>query len=145
MTSEQVKQLIQNGKFILHASMPVEIFIEDMEITTESKPGFSVKKEGEDIVALDISFTPALISEGHARELVHHIQNLRKEAGLEVSDRIRIAYRGDPDLESAIDEHREYIRSETLAVSLEGNLERDGQPAEINGKPITIAINKSNP
>jgi isoleucyl-tRNA synthetase len=145
MASEKVKKLIQDGKVTLEASMPIEIFIEDMEISTESKSGFSVKKEGEDIVALDTNLTKDLILEGHARELVHKIQNLRKDTGLEVSDRIDITYRGDPELEAAIAGQEGYIRTETLAVRLEPNPGPAGQMTEINGKQITIAINKHNP
>jgi isoleucyl-tRNA synthetase len=142
MTSEQVKQLMQDGKYTLEtASMPVEVFIEDMEITTESKPGFSVKNEGQDLVALETVLTPELLSEGLARELVHKIQNLRKDSGLEVADRIGITYSGDGELEAAMKGHDRYIRAETLAVTLQQDGIVTGQKIEINGKEITIAIN----
>ncbi|MDQ7797722.1 MAG: isoleucine--tRNA ligase [Candidatus Edwardsbacteria bacterium] len=141
MTSEQVKQLMQDGKFTLQASMPVEVFIEDMEITTESKPGFSVKNEGQDLVALETVLTPELLAEGLARELVHKIQNLRKDSGLEVADRIRITYSGDAELEAAMKIHDRYIKAETLAVTLQKVGVVTGQKIEINGKEITIAIN----
>jgi isoleucyl-tRNA synthetase len=121
--------------------MPVEVFIEDMEITTESKPGFSVKNEGQDLVALETVLTPVVLSEGLARELVHKIQNLRKDSGLEVADRIGITYSGDGELEAAMKGHDRYIRAETLAVTLQQDGIVTGQKIEINGKEITIAIN----
>jgi len=82
-----IKQFMKNGTYKLESSAigPIDICLEDFEITTESKPGFSGKKEGGDIVALDTRLTPELAAEGHARELVHKVQNLRKDAGFDVA------------------------------------------------------------
>jgi isoleucyl-tRNA synthetase len=139
-----VKTLKNDGKFEMDlGGLKVEINAEDAEITTVSKSGMEVKQEGDDYVALDIQLTPSLVSEGHVRELVHKIQNLRKDSGFDVADRIEISYSGDPELEKAIAEHSQYIKTETLAISLAQKKISSGQINEINGKEITIEINKA--
>ena len=69
-------------------------------------------------VALDMTMTPELIQEGIARELVNRIQNFRKESGLEVTDKIVISLKNEPQLEEAVIENKSYILSETLAENL---------------------------
>ncbi len=144
LDSANVKALKIAGRLGLSlADSPVEIVAEDVEISSISKDGLAVKQEGDDYVALDIRLTSELITEGYARELVHKVQNLRKDSGFEVADRIEIAYSGDGELEAALAEHDKYIRSETLAVALRKKPAVAGQKMEINGKEITIAINQA--
>ena len=89
----------------------------------------------------------ALVMECTAREFVNRVQNMRKEAGLEVADRIRIGVRGGDDLEQAVRQHREYIAAETLAVELEtGQLPEDAileQEWKVNGLDARIGIARS--
>jgi isoleucyl-tRNA synthetase len=149
LSNDQIRQFMKNGTYRLESPAigPVDIYLEDFEITTESKPGFSGKKEGEDVVALDTQLTPELAAEGDARELVHKVQGLRKDSGFAVSDRIAVIYQADGALAQAIGAHRKTIMDETLAAALESGTPQDGhrETAEINGKTITFSIQQVNP
>ncbi|HTY07598.1 MAG TPA: DUF5915 domain-containing protein, partial [Candidatus Edwardsbacteria bacterium] len=149
LPSEQVQHLVRDGKTTVTVpSGPMEVAAEDVEVTTESRPGFSGKKEGGDIVALDTRLTPELSAEGDARELVHKVQNLRKQSGFAVSDRIAVTYRADGALAQAIGDPqlRRTVMDETLATSLEPGIPQGGhqETTEINGKSITISIQQVN-
>jgi len=102
----------------------VELLRDDVEITADNVPGLSVASDGALTVALDITLTEELISEGIARELVSRIQTLRKETGLEITDRIalHIERNGDARFARAVGTHAGYILAETLAVTPEGQL-----------------------
>ncbi|WP_017730325.1 isoleucine--tRNA ligase [Nafulsella turpanensis] len=93
---------------------------EDVDITSEDIPGWSVASENGLTVALDVTLTDELRQEGIARDLVNRIQNLRKDMGLEVQDKIKIAVeRGDELVEAALEANHDYICAETQALSLE--------------------------
>jgi isoleucyl-tRNA synthetase len=92
---------------------------EDVEITSEDVPGWLVASEGNVTVALDITITDELKFEGLAREMVNRIQNLRKDTGLEVTDRIDIKVGRLDILEPALNNNFDYIRTETLANTLD--------------------------
>ena len=92
---------------------------EDFEISTDDIPGWLVATEGNYTVALDETVSPALKNEGIAREFVNRIQNLRKESGLEVTDRIELQIKSDDKINLAINDNLNYICSETLANSLD--------------------------
>lgn len=92
---------------------------EDVEISSQDIPGFSVSSEGGITVALDITINPALKEEGIARELVNRIQNLRKDKQLDLTDKINIEILKHNALNNAIINNLNYICSETLAVKLE--------------------------
>jgi isoleucyl-tRNA synthetase len=83
------------------------------------KPGLKVLNEGTLTVALDTVVTPDLLKEGYARDLVRGIQNLRKESGFEVTDRISLVLGGDEDLRSAFEAFRNFVAGEILADSIE--------------------------
>jgi len=89
---------------------------EDLEVRLIEKEGMATANDGELLVALDPHLTPALVSEGRAREVVNRLQTARKEAGLDYADRIRVRYAAAPDLEATITAHRDWISGETLAV-----------------------------
>ncbi|MDR0712745.1 MAG: isoleucine--tRNA ligase [Bacteroidales bacterium] len=96
----------------------VELSPEDVEITSEDIPGWLVANEGRLTVALDITVTDELRLEGIARELINRIQNLRKDSGFEVTDKIAVTLQRHPETDAAIAVHRDYILSQTLGVSL---------------------------
>ncbi len=98
--------------------LDVELVLEDFEISTDDIPGWLVASEGSITVALDVTISQALKNEGIAREFVNRIQNLRKESGLEVTDRIDLMIKSDDKINEAINENLNYICSETLANSL---------------------------
>ena len=94
----------------------------DYEIISEDMPGWLVASEGSLTLALDIVQTPELIREGVARELIHPIQNLRKESGFEVTDRIitTIFAEGNifDEISSALEEYAQYVSAQTLTLEL---------------------------
>ena len=96
-----------------------ELTLEDFEIVTEDIPGWQVASDGPITVALDVTLNDELRAEGMARELVNRIQNLRKDKGFEVTDRIRIQLEKHDGIVPAIEKFGDYITSETLAVQLE--------------------------
>ena len=119
---------------------------EDFEITSEDMPGWLVATEGKLTVALDVTVTETLLREGIARELINRIQNIRKESGFEVTDKIR-AEIGRCDLvEGAVTDFGTYIASQTLAVELKladtpaGDFVHD---VDIDEHPVTIAVTKA--
>ena len=91
---------------------------EDLILTMRAPDGYSVEREGAHAVALDLNLDEELRREGLAREIVHAVQNARKDAGLQVEDRISLALGGDDALLAAAEAHRDYIAGETLAVQL---------------------------
>ncbi len=97
---------------------PYEILPEEVEVHAQAKVGFSVANEGAYLAALDTELTPELVREGLAREFVRRVQDLRKTANLDVSDRIRIFVTATPGLKEAIEANREYVTAETLTVDL---------------------------
>jgi len=97
-------------------------------------------------VGLDTSLTPELREEGLARELVHRIQNLRKAAGLEISDRIVTYYDGWPELRQLLLRHGEYVRQETLSLELvEGAPPPDAfaQEQVLDGQRVLLAVRRA--
>lgn len=121
----QIAELETKGSMKLTVEgQEVELLRDDVEITAENVPGLSVASDGALTVALDITLTDALISEGIARELVSRIQTLRKETGLEITDRIalHIERNGDARFAQAVGTHAGYILTETLAITPESQL-----------------------
>jgi isoleucyl-tRNA synthetase len=97
-----------------------DLVLEDVLISSEDIPGWSVASEGNVTVALDITLTEALKKEGTARDFVNRIQNLRKDMGLEVLDKIVIeVQQSTPETDKALTEFADYIRTETQALTLE--------------------------
>jgi isoleucyl-tRNA synthetase len=116
---------------------------EDVEITSEDIPGWSVASEGDITVALDITITDELKKEGMARDLVNRVQNLRKEMGMDVQDKIRIRIEKTiPLFNEAVEANRQYICNETQALSLdmEEHLDGDSKTLEIDDLLIKIKI-----
>ncbi|HRG79772.1 MAG TPA: DUF5915 domain-containing protein, partial [Cyclobacteriaceae bacterium] len=96
-----------------------DLVLEDVLISSEDIPGWSVASENGLTVALDITLTDELKREGIARDFVNRVQNLRKDMGLEVLDKISIEVEKNGEVASALLEHKDYIRTETQALSLE--------------------------
>ncbi len=120
----------------------VSIAADDILVQRQERPGLTVANEGEITVALETTLSPELRREGWAREIVSRIQNLRKDAGLEVTDRIVVTYQLPEAAAAALDDFAEYIRSETLAVSLDAAALPATAEAEINGEPCRLAVQR---
>ena len=114
-----------------------------MEITSKDIEGWLVAHGNGLTVALDISLTEDLINEGIARELVNRIQNIRKDAGLEVTDKIDISFLADDDLKERIENNSAYICSETLGEKIEFTPQmNDGTEVVFDNFKTQITIKK---
>jgi isoleucyl-tRNA synthetase len=133
--NQEFAELSLNGKIVIDLDgQPFELRKEDVEIRTDDVPGWRVAGNEKVTVALDLTLTDALKREGVSRELVSRIQGIRKDSGLEVTDRILIRLSGVAEWREALTENMDYICSETLASSLEiDNNFQDGHPVEIDG------------
>ena len=123
---------------------------EEVLVTTSGKPGYAAAEEHGLAVAVSTEITPALADEGLARELVRHVQELRKSAGLEIADRIRLTCAGDADLARVIEVHGDYIRQETLATTISAGESASSEPGEgyaeeqeIDGHKVRLVVAKA--
>lgn len=117
----------------------------DFEISSEDMPGWLVASEGKLTVALDITVTEELRAEGVARELINRIQNIRKESGFEVTDKIRVEIENKPCVAEGIARNAEYIASQTLAVEVRGSEEPQGEVvvvSEVDEESVRIAVTR---
>ncbi len=115
----------------------------EIEVFREAQPGSHASSDRLISVALDTQVTPELEAEGWAREFVRHVQNARREQRLDVADRIRCTFEGDPELAAAVDAHRDYVMRETLCLDLErGATGRDGVAATIAGRELRFSLER---
>ncbi|MEI7965056.1 MAG: isoleucine--tRNA ligase [Chitinophagaceae bacterium] len=119
-TIDQVQEsdYLLNPGFEAAGEEPVYISAEDLEVTTDEIPGYEVAVKGPLTVALDITLTEDLKKEGYAREFVNRIQNIRKDSGFNLSDRILVTVSENEIIQSALIQYKEYICAEILADSL---------------------------
>jgi isoleucyl-tRNA synthetase len=141
-----VRSLRENGELkLIVDGQEIALQEEDLEIRVEQKEGFVVEMDRSNYVVLDTTLTSELIQEGLAREIVSKVQNMRKNAGLELTDRIYLDYVADDEVATAVDNFAAYIRDETLAVSLNKQeaAGQDYEAWEINGHPASLRIKKA--
>jgi len=121
MNQEQIAQLERNSSYpVTLGTEQMQITPEDVEIMSEDIPGWLVASEGKLTVALDITLTEELKQEGIARDLVNRIQNLRKDSGLDVQDKIRISLQSNhQEVNAAVTAYEQYIREETQATDVQ--------------------------
>ncbi|WP_281634132.1 isoleucine--tRNA ligase [Flavobacterium luteolum] len=116
---EQINQLDKQGTLdIVISGNNVTLSLEDVEITSQDIEGWLVANSNGITVALDITISEELKNEGIARELVNRIQNIRKDSGFEVTDKIKVQIKRDGILEDAVSKNEDYIKSETLTDDL---------------------------
>lgn len=124
---------------------PLELGPEDVVIERVPKEGMAVAAEGAIVVALELELTDDLIAEGLAREFVNKVQQMRKAADLEVTQRIHVTVAGDADIASALGAHRDYVKNEVLALELDCVSDcADGEEVDLNGHATRIRLNKVN-
>ncbi|MEE2982002.1 MAG: isoleucine--tRNA ligase [Pseudomonadota bacterium] len=117
---DDIGRLLETGSTRVQTSEGVvEIAANEIEISSEAIGKWSVAQEGALTVALDTRIDDALRSQGYAREVVNRIQSLRKARDFELTDRIRVEYHASAELREAIQEHIEFIRTETLATEFD--------------------------
>jgi len=135
----EVVQLMVNGK-------AVELTSEDVLVQTESKGGTAVASDKGVTVALETELTPELMQEGFARDIVRQVNNMRKDAGLEISDRIELAFQAEGEVASALTNFADYIQAETLALSLKAGALTNPtymETAKVGKQEVTLALRKS--
>ncbi len=118
----------------------------DFKITVQGRDGFAAAADRDVVVVLDTGITPALRRKAVARHLVHQIQMMRKEARLNVEDRIRVAVDPVGEVAEAIDEHRAYVCGETLAVELRLGPSPEGwmaREADLDGTRVSVALTRA--
>ncbi len=138
--AEEIAELEGKGsKDLVIDGQDVILELSDVEISTEDIPGWLVQSEGGITVALDITLSDELKEEGMAREFVNRIQNLRKESGLEVTDKIHLKILKHNEINQAINKNKNYICSETLA----GELDLVDEMKQNNGVTVELEENVS--
>jgi isoleucyl-tRNA synthetase len=112
---------------------------EDLLLSMQPLEGYQLEREGSHAVALELTLDEELVREGLAREVVHAIQGARKDAGLDVSDRIALGLAGDEELLAAARAHEEYVAGEVLATSVDYG-SANGTEARIEGRALHISV-----
>ena len=123
-----------------------EILPDEVEVRIQARAGFAVASEGAYLAALVTELTPDLVREGLAREFVRRVQDRRKQADFDISDRIRVIYSATPNLTEAVHAFRDYIMMETLAVELLPGEVPGDMPSgtdEFDGEQVTIGLAKA--
>jgi isoleucyl-tRNA synthetase len=119
-TADDIKNIEQNGILAVEINgKSITLEQSDVEITSQDIEGWLVASQGTLTVALDVTLTDDLKKEGIARELVNRIQNLRKDSGFELTDRIAVQFQKDERIINAINKNLDYIKTETLTDELE--------------------------
>jgi isoleucyl-tRNA synthetase len=142
-SADDIATMEQQGTFAIEANGEnINLTIEDVEIVSEDIPGWLVATEGKITVALDITITDDLRKEGIARDLVNRIQNIRKDKGLDVQDKIKlIMERGDEIVNRAVEDFGAYICEETQALNFQlTDRLADGVELEIDEFKLKLKI-----
>ena len=143
MSQEQISILEKSGSITLQVEgTDALIELADVEIFSEDVPGWTVANEGALTVALDVEVTDELRREGVAREIIKKIQAMRKESGLEITDRISVRVSKNAASDEAVAEFSEYISNQVLAGSLVLCDAVEGEAVELDGYSLNIAIEK---
>ncbi len=139
----QKEELVLNPVEVENGDNPIIISGEDIEIVTDEIPGYEIAGKGALTVALDITISPELKNEGTARELVNKIQNIRKDSGFELTDRIKVILNQNAELQNSLIQFKEYICREILADTLEFLPLAEGMNIEVNDVNIIVKVKKS--
>jgi isoleucyl-tRNA synthetase len=142
LSQQAIAELERNGTLQIEVDgTSIPLLINEVDIIAEDIPGWSVAVKGNLTVALDISLSDALLKEGNARELVNRVQNIRKEANFELTDKILLQIVDNPNMKDSINEFSAYICREILATEIEwvSSLE-EGVDIEINEQKLKILV-----
>ncbi len=142
LSGVEVSKLVSDGRLsVTDGGREYEIESEFVKIKTVSNDGFSVSVDGHIKAALDLKLDDGLLAEGNARELVNKIQNLRKSAGLQVTDRIILGISKNAETDRALGKFTEYITGETLTDELTGRTDLENvQEFSLNGEKTIVAL-----
>ena len=144
LTNSDIEKLENTGKLTLSiGKTEASITLDDVEVNYKDIEGLSVASGGGQTIALDLNLNDDLVNEGIAREIVNRVQNIRKNKGLEVTDKIEINIKSSAKLENAINSNLNYVKGETLAIKLYFSEKLDGgEIIEFDNITTTITINK---
>ncbi|MDC0984321.1 isoleucine--tRNA ligase [Flavobacteriaceae bacterium] len=144
LTNSDIEKLENTGKLTLSIGKnEASITLDDVEVNYKDIEGLSVASGGGQTIALDLNLNDDLVNEGIAREIVNRVQNIRKNKGLEVTDKIEINIKSSAKLENAINSNLNYVKGETLAIKLYFSEKLDGgEIIEFDNITTTITINK---
>jgi len=142
-SQEQIREMENEKHLVVNLNgNPTELQMEDVEIVTQDMPGWLVASENGTTVALDITITESLHLEGMAREFVNRIQNLRKDIGLDVTDKIHVKYKADNALVESVKHFNTYICGEVLALSIQETEEDSEHILDVYDYPVHITLMK---
>ncbi|HMZ45563.1 MAG TPA: DUF5915 domain-containing protein, partial [Chitinophagaceae bacterium] len=147
-SQQQIAELEKSGSLNIQLSnSEYQLTVSDVEIVAEDIPGWSVASNSSVTVALDITITEALQSEGDAREFVNRVQNIRKESNFELTDRIFVELEKlnvPESIQYSLNQHKTYICGEILADSIDWKSESliKGIEIEVNSIMLKIAVTK---
>ena len=143
LQSNHIQTLEADGSLVIELDEATfELTLDHVEIKTQDMPGWLVASEGDVTVALDININNELRLEGIAREFVNRIQNLRKELGFDVTDRIKIEYQGDEEIIKSASLHHDYICNEVLANQFVHNEEITSNEVDVYEKNVFLHLTK---
>ena len=145
MSQADIARFEREGTFRIHvADQDIDLLLEDVVISSEDIPGWLIATEGNLTVALDVTVTDALRKEGIARELVNRIQNLRKDSGLDVTDKIEVRISSHPETDEAVRTFCEFISSQVFAKSLtiSNDLGPEATEVALDEIQLKIAVKK---
>jgi isoleucyl-tRNA synthetase len=141
---EDINKIEKEGEIIVKINDNiVKLSIDEVEISSQDIEGWLVANQGGLTVALDVSISEELREEGNARELINRVQNLRKDSGLEVTDKIKLSIENNSILEQAVQSNEQYIKNETLTAELQFvNSIENGTEIEFDEVKTKILIEK---
>ena len=143
LDQDQIAAFEKAGNITLNVDgQEAVVEVADVEIISEDIPGWLVSNEGNLTVALEVELTPELKKEGMARELINRIQNLRKETGLEITDRIKVTVAPNEETNAAIEAFGDYIKTQVLADSIL-IAENNGSETEFDEFKLNILVEKN--
>ena len=143
LTQEQIAELETTGSIMLNVDgQEVNVEAADVEIISEDIPGWLVTNDGNLTVALEVELTDELRKEGMARELINRIQNLRKDSGLEITDRINVILASNEQTDAAVADYADYIKAQVLADDIR-IADNDGVETDFDDFKLNIKIEKN--
>jgi len=141
LSEDQVAEVMRGGTITVAGE---DLTLGDLVVSREPRAGIVVAADERFAVALDTNLSPELEQEGLARELAKAVQALRRDAGLEVSDRIRLTWDSPSDrVAGAMTAHGGWIAGEVLAVAVERGAHRDAARVEVDGQPVDFAVQRA--
>ena len=143
LSQDQIAELEANGTININVEgQALTVEAVDVDIISEDIPGWLVANEGNLTVALEVELTDELKQEGMAREIINRVQNIRKESGLEITDRINIVLAPNAEVEAAVNAFGDYIKTQVLADSI-AIAANDGSEVDFDDFKLNIQITKS--